>query len=85
MDALVTVANCFFILGYLAKDLLWVRGLSFIGACCLAVYFGFRHEPLMHVVYWNLFFASLNAFWVCRLLYEKRVRGRARLPWGQGA
>jgi hypothetical protein len=76
MDVLVTVANCLFILGYAVKDLLWLRALSFAGATCLAFYFGFRDEPLMHVAYWNVFFAALNAFWVCLLIFRKRVRGQ---------
>lgn len=71
MDALVTVANGFFILGYFVKDLLKLRALSFAGACCLACYFALRPEPLPHVAGWNAFFALLNALWVCRLAYER--------------
>lgn len=70
MDALVTIANGFFILGYFVKDLLKLRVLSFAGACCLAFYFAFRPEPLPHVAWWNVFFACLNAIWICRLVYE---------------
>lgn len=76
MDALVTIANGFFIVGYFVKDLLKLRALSFVGAACLAVYFGFRAEPLPHVAWWNAFFASLNAIWVCRLAYEKTLKSR---------
>lgn len=76
MDALVTIANGFFILGYLVKDLLKVRALSFVGATCLAIYFGFRAEPLPHVAWWNVFFAALNALWVARLVREKALKAR---------
>ena len=74
MEALVTIANGLFILGYFARDLLKVRALSFAGACCLAFYFAFRADPLVQVAYWNLFFAGLNAAWVGRLVYERRMR-----------
>lgn len=80
MDALVTIANGFFILGYFVKDLLKLRALSFAGASCLAIYFGFRPEPLPHVAGWNVLFAALNALWICRLAYEKTLHARRRRP-----
>jgi len=79
MDAIVTIANCFFILSHIVKDLLWVRALSLIGACCLAFYFGFCSEPLMHVAFWNLFFAALNAIWVFRLVLQRPFHRRPGL------
>ena len=72
MDALVPVANGFFILAYFVKDLLKLRALSFVGASCLAFYFAFRPEPLLHVAGWNVFFATLTALWICRLVYERK-------------
>jgi hypothetical protein len=74
MDHLITLANGLFIFGYLVRDLLWLRTLACSGACCLALYFASRDEPLMHVVYWNVFFAALNGVWILWLIYEKRKR-----------
>jgi hypothetical protein len=71
MEHLINIANGLFILGYLVRDLLWLRALSLAGACCLALYFGLRPEPIMQVVYWNVFFALLNAVWIIRLACER--------------
>ena len=76
MDALVTIANLFFISSYAVKDLLTLRMLSFTGACCLAAYFGLRDEPLLQVAAWNCVFATLNLAWICRLLVARCVRRR---------
>jgi hypothetical protein len=49
-----------------------MRVLTVIAASCLILYFYFRPEPLMAVVYWNLFFIALNIYWIFRLLSERR-------------
>ena len=68
MDGLVTLANVLNVAGYFVKDRLWVRALSFVATCCLAYYFTSRPEPLVDVVCWNLFFASLNAYLLWRMI-----------------
>jgi hypothetical protein len=71
VDALVTLANILNVAGYLVKDRLWVRSLSFSATCCLAYYFTSRPEPLVNVVCWNLFFAALNAVLLWRLVADR--------------
>lgn len=71
MDYLVTIANALFISGYLVRDMLKLRLLSLCGTTCLVVYFYTLSEPLMHVVYWNVFYTVLNIAWVIRLLHER--------------
>ncbi|MCC5810524.1 MAG: hypothetical protein JJU06_09145 [Ectothiorhodospiraceae bacterium] len=72
MEFLVTIANLLFVSSYFVRHMLKLRILSLAGVCCLVAYFASLPEPLMHVVYWNLFYAALNAVWIARLLMERR-------------
>lgn len=72
MEYFINIANALYLLSYFVRDILWLRVLTVIAASCLILYFYFRPEPLMAVVYWNLFFIALNIYWVFRLLSERR-------------
>ena len=73
MDALIYVANILYLFSYMVRDILHLRILTIIAACCLVTYFYNQAEPLMTVVYWNLFFVALNVFQLSYIL-----RGRIR-------
>lgn len=77
MDALIYVANGLNLLSYFVRDILHLRSLTITAVVCLALYFASRPEPLMEVVYWNLFFLGLNVFQIARIVLERR-RGAAR-------
>ena len=47
MDILIHVANVLYLFSYLMRDILWLRILTVVAACCLMPYFYFRPEPLM--------------------------------------
>ena len=53
---------------YLVRDILQLRLLTIVAACLLVTYFYNQAEPLMTVVYWNLFFVALNAVQLFRIL-----------------
>ena len=74
MDALVTIANLLFMSAYFVRDVRWLRTLALCGACCLATYFYNLPQPLMHVVYWNLVYVTINAVWLTRLLLRRPVQ-----------
>jgi hypothetical protein len=75
MDALIYTANILYLFAYLVRDIFHLRLLTIVAACCLATYFYTLAEPLMTVVYWNLFFVALNALQLVRIL---RNRNRER-------
>jgi len=79
MYALIYVANSLNLLSYFVRDILYLRALTVTAVLCLALYFGSRPEPLMEVVYWNLFFLGMNVFQIVRVL---RVRRRAAATGG---
>ena len=68
MEILIYVANGMNLLGYCMKDILRLRLMMLAAASCLAAYFYCRPEPLMTVVYWNLFYVALNLYQIARLL-----------------
>jgi hypothetical protein len=71
MEALVYTANFLYLASYLVKDILHLRLLTIVAACCLVTYFYNQAEPLMTVVYWNLFFVALNVLQLARIIRER--------------
>ncbi len=76
MDALLYLANGLNLLSYFMRDILYLRIFTVSSLTCLALYFASRTEPLMEVVYWNLFFLLLNGFQIGRILLERRRPAR---------
>lgn len=72
IDLLIHAANVLYLFAFLVRDILWLRALTVVAAFCLIPYFYFQPEPLMTPIYWNLGFTSLNIYWICRLLLERR-------------
>lgn len=72
MEHMIHVANVLYLVSYLMRDILWLRVFTVVAASCLISYFYFRPNPLMPAIYWNLVFTSLNAYWIWRLLLERR-------------
>ena len=72
MEYLIHIANILYLFSYIMHDILWLRVLTVAAACFLIPYFYFRPDPLIPAIFWNLVFTSLNVFWICRLLLERR-------------
>ena len=72
MEYLIHIANILYLFSYIMRDILWLRVLTVAAACFLIPYFYFRPDPLIPAIFWNLVFTSLNVFWICRLLLERR-------------
>ena len=68
MESLIYIANLLYLTSYLVRDILRLRLLTVVAALCLVAYFYCREEPMMTVVYWNLFFVTLNVVQILRLL-----------------
>lgn len=72
METLIYIANGMNLLGYCMKDMLRLRIMMLLAASCLALYFYSLSEPLMTVVYWNLFYVGLNLLQIARCLGAAR-------------
>lgn len=71
MDVLVYAANILYLTSYMVRDILHLRLLTIVAACLLVTYFYNQAEPMMTVVYWNVFFVALNIFQLSRILRER--------------
>jgi hypothetical protein len=71
MEFMIYVANGLYVASYFMKDILHLRILSAVAASCLIAYFYFRAEPMMTVVYWNLFFVGVNTFQIARVFRDQ--------------
>ncbi len=71
MEALIYTANILYLVSYLVKDILHLRLLTIVAACCLVTYFYCQPEPMMTVVSWNLFFVMLNVVQLSRILWDR--------------
>lgn len=71
-DILVHAANLLYLFAFMVRDILWLRVLTVVGSFCLIAYFYFQPVPLITPIYWNIVFTALNAYWIVRLLLERR-------------
>ena len=72
MEYLIHIANVLYLFSYSMRDILWLRVLTVAAACFLLPYFYYRPDPLYPAIFWNLVFMTLNVYWICRLLLERR-------------
>ena len=73
MELLIYIANALYLVAYAVRDILNLRMLTIVATCCLAVYFYNQDQPMMTVVYWNIFFVALNVIQLGRI-YQERMR-----------
>ncbi len=78
MEALIYAANFLYLSSYLVRDILHLRLLTIVAACCLATYFYNQAVPMMTVVGWNLFFVALNIFQLTRIFRERSTKQISR-------
>jgi hypothetical protein len=78
MECLIFLANGLNLLSYFMKDILRLRFLTIGAAISLSAYFYLLPEPLMTLVYWNLFYVALNIFQITRITWERCSQHRPR-------
>jgi len=71
MELLIYFANMLYLVAYAVRDIMHLRMLTIVATCCLAVYFYNQAQPMMTVVYWNIFFLLLNAAQLGRIYWER--------------
>lgn len=68
----ITTANVLYLASYSVRDILWLRILTVIGALLLIPYYMLQPAPLMAAIGWSLVFIAINAYWIVRLIIERR-------------
>lgn len=68
---LVHVAYVLMLCAFLARDILWLRGLLACAQVCLSAYATLIYVP--SIAGWNLLFLCINLYWVARIVHERRA------------
>lgn len=68
----ITVANVLYLASYSVRDILWLRVLTVVAACLLIPYYALQPSPLVAAIGWNAVFIAINAYWIVRLIFERR-------------
>jgi hypothetical protein len=71
MEILIYLANGLYLLSYMVKDILKLRLLTVIAASILVTYFSMQPDPATTIVYWNLFFVSLNLYQIIKIIRSR--------------
>jgi hypothetical protein len=68
----INAANVLYVAFYSVRDILLLRILTVVGALLLIPYYVMQPSPLMAPIIWSLVFIAINAYWIIRLLVERR-------------
>ncbi len=68
----ITIANVLYLASYSVHDILWLRILTVIAAALLIPYYMLQPVPLTAAIGWNAVFIAINAYWIVRLILERR-------------
>jgi hypothetical protein len=68
----ITSANVIYLASYSVRDILWLRILTVVAASLLIPYYAMQAVPLRVAIEWSLVFILINAYWIIRLLIERR-------------
>jgi hypothetical protein len=68
----ITVANVLYLLSYSIHDILWLRVLTVVAISFLIPYYYLQAAPLWTPIIWNFVFIAINAYWIVRLILERR-------------
>jgi hypothetical protein len=68
----INAANVLYLASYSVRDILWLRILTVVGALLLVPYYLLQPSPLMAAIGWSAVFIAINAYWIVRLLIERR-------------
>lgn len=71
-EILLNAANIVYLGAYSVRDILWLRILAVAGGAMALPYYYFRSDPLWPTIAWSLVFIAINAFWIVKLLIERR-------------
>ena len=72
MDWLLHIANVLYLFSYSVKDIMLLRVLTVVAACCLLPYFFFQPEPMLAAIAWNVLFTFMNLYRIVLLYRERR-------------
>lgn len=71
------MANLLHVLACFTLDMLRLRIMTITAATCLAVHFSSQPEPMLNVVFWNVFYSGFDIAQITRLTLALRHKPEA--------
>jgi hypothetical protein len=68
----IHIANVFYLLSFLGRDMLWLRSLTCAGLVLGVVFFTCQSTPLYGPTFWHVVFLVINGVQIWRLVLERR-------------
>lgn len=66
------LANIFYCLAYMIRDILWLRVFTIIACFTTFPYYWFQTEPLLSAIMWEIAFVVINAYNLVDLIRRRR-------------
>lgn len=71
-DYLIHVANILFMVGFAVRDVLLLRIIFVTGSFFAVGFYLQQSPPLLSSVGWSVVYVSIHAYWILRILRERR-------------
>ena len=72
VELCIHVANVFYLLSFLGRDMLWLRAQTCVGLMLGVVFFSCQKTPMYGPAAWHVAFLVINAVQIGRLVRERR-------------
>lgn len=71
-DYLIHIANVILLAAFVVRDILLLRILFVTGSFFAFGFYFFQSPPLWSAIGWTALYIVIHAFWICRILWERR-------------
>ena len=72
IELCIHIANVFYLLSFLGRDMLWLRALTCAGLVLGIIFFTCQTTPLYGPTVWHVVFLVINGVQIVRLIEERR-------------
>ncbi len=72
VELCIHIANVFYLVSFLLRDILWLRALTCGGLVLGIVFFSCQQTPMYGPAVWHIVFLLINGFMIWRLVAERR-------------
>jgi hypothetical protein len=74
VELCIHIANIFYLVSFLVRDMFWLRILTCCGLVLGIIFFTCHSNPLYGPTVWHILFLMINALQIWRLVVERRKR-----------
>lgn len=73
IEACIHIANVFYLVSFLVRNMLWLRILTCAGLITGVIYFSSQTTPLWGCIVWHVVFLIINTIQIRQLIQERRA------------